>query len=214
MRLVEFTTTALRLAEVWKGSAAGNVIAFDLENGRYYFVIADGAGANKMVPMPEQFGYVEIPLDAWCEVTSGGDVGVITANGGKLASDTTPILLGDAAESWAIQWAAGNADPISMSTGLPRDFDGTRDAYLLAETSSGGTTDLASMTCETSWDGAALVSDALTGLASVTVSERTVTIAAADIPDAPKRVTVALTPAAHATDAMNLLSTVLKYYRK
>jgi hypothetical protein len=66
----------------------------------------------------------------------------------------------------------------------------------------------------TSWDGGAVVSDTCTGTAVATVQTNTATIAAADVPDSPKRVTIMLTPAAHTTDTMNLFGAKLIYYRK
>lgn len=215
MRVVEFTTTALRLAEVWQGSSPGNVIAHDLENGRWYFVLADGAGANTMVPMAEQFGFLQIPLDNFRETTTGGDPGNAAAIGGVLASDTTPILLGDAAESRAIVWAASNSDQISTQVALNvLDFDDTRDAYVILRTSSGGTTNAATIACETAWNGGTVVSDNATGAASATPQNNTATVAAADIPANPVTLTLQLVPAAHTTDTMLLHAAWLKYYRK
>jgi hypothetical protein len=151
----------------------------------------------------------------WREVDSSGDVGNIAANGGLLASDTTPILRADAAESFEINWAASNSDPIACQWMLPNDFDGTAnvtvDMWVLS-----GTTDAASFTIETSWDGGALVSDALDDAStkSATVHKLSATIAAADIPDAPNFLTMALTPPAHTTNAISLLGVRINYKRK
>lgn len=214
MQIQRFTTTAARLAQPWTGPDVGRVLAQDTENGRFYLVVAQGTGANSMIAMAEQFGYVPINLNSWREADANGDVGAIAANGGILASDTTPILRGNAAETQEIAWAASNNDPITTSFAVPEDFDGTRASYLILRTVSAGTTNAASFTVESGWDGGALVSDTATGAASTTAADATATIAAADVPDTATSLTIAITPVAHTTDVTSILRSVLKYYRK
>ena len=212
--LRSFTTTALRLAESWSVFDVGRTTVYDSENGRYYYVVAAGAGASTMVPFAEQFGYITLPLVSFREVDSSSDVGNIVANGGVLASDTTPIYRGDAAEMQEIAWAASNSDPIATSVVLPADFDGSRDVTVMLRTASGGTTNAATFTVETGWDGAALVSDTATGAAATAFAAANATVAAADVADSSYSATIVLTPAAHTTDTMLLRSCMLKYYRK
>lgn len=162
---------------------------------------------------------IPISLYDWREVSSGGDVGAIAANGGILASDTTPIMRGDAAESAEIAWAAANADLISTQITLPTDFDGTANAtldlFVYTDNAGGGGIDAASFTVETSWDGGALVSDTATdSVPAVAIHKITATIAAADIPDTASILTIALTPAAHAADPTQLVGARLNYKRK
>jgi hypothetical protein len=162
---------------------------------------------------------IGISLYDWREVTSGGDVGNIAANGGILASDTTPIMRGDAAESAEISWAATNVDPISTHITLPTDFDDTANAtldlFVYTDNTGGGGIDAATFTVETSWDGGALVSDAATdGTPATTYHKITATIAAADIPTGATVLTIALTPAAHANDPTQLVGARLNYKRK
>ena len=102
-----------------------------------------------------------LSLNDWRECDANGDVGAIAANGGILASDTTPILRGNAAETQEISWAASNNDPITTQIGLPSDFSGADDVFLELWVNS-GTTDAATFTVETGWDGGALVSDTAT----------------------------------------------------
>jgi len=159
-------------------------------------------------------GFVNFSLHGFREVSSGGDVGNITANGGILASDTTPIMRGDANKSAAISWAAGNADPIQAQVSLPPDFDGSA-AVTIDLWVYGGTTDVCTFTVETSWDAGATVSDTATdAAASATLRKITATVAAADVPNAASNVTIQLTPAAHATDAIQLVGMRLNYQRK
>ena len=162
---------------------------------------------------------IPFPLLGWREVTSGGDVGNIVAIGGVLASDTTPILRADAAESLEISWAAGNSDIVGLQVPLPADFDGSQDAtvdlWVYTDNGGGGGIDPATFTVETSFDGGALVSDAATdGTPAVTIHKITATIAAADIPNAARFLTMYLTPAAHAADPVQLVNASLNYKPK
>lgn len=164
-------------------------------------------------------GSIVFSLNDFREVSAAGDVSNIAANGGLLASDTTPILRGDTLESQEIAWAAGNADIVLAHTTLPADFDGTSDAYLelwvYTDNTGGGGIEAASFTVETSWDGGAIVSDAATdGTPAVTIHKVTATIAAADIPNAPSFLTVMLTPGTHANDPTQLVAARLTYKRK
>ncbi len=147
--------------------------------------------------------------------STAGDVGNIAANGGLLASDTTPVLSGTGATvSQEVLWAAGNTDQILIDIALPEDFDGRDDALLELWVAS-GTTNLASFAVATSWDGGADVADTATDPAqSATVHKITARIAASDIPDRPSFVTVALTPAAHATDAIKLKAARIRYFNR
>lgn len=158
---------------------------------------------------------IPLSLHQFREVDANGDVGNIAANGGILASDTTPVLRGNAAESTEIYWAAGNSDPISTQITLPTDFDGTKDATIDMWLSS-GTTDAATITVETGWDGGALVSDSTSDAAtkSATAHKITVTINAGDIPNTAALLTIALTPPAHTTDGIILTGIRFNYKRK
>jgi len=147
------------------------------------------------------------------EVTSGGDEGDIAANGGVLASDTTPILRADANESAEIAWATGNSDIISVDISLPQDFDGTANATLDLFVAS-GTTNATSFSVLSSWDKGTQITDTATGSASATFHVATATIASADIPDAPTCVTIQLVPGTHAADAFLLGAVRLNYKRK
>jgi uncharacterized lipoprotein NlpE involved in copper resistance len=158
---------------------------------------------------------VSFPLRSAREVTSGGDVGNIAANGGVLASDTTPILRADANESEEIAWVADDVDIVSWQVDLPKDFDGTAPATVDVYVAS-GTTDAASFALLTSWDAETQVTDAFddSSSKSATFHVVTATIAAADIPDAPVTVTLQLVPPAHSTNAILLKAVRLNYKRK
>lgn len=159
--------------------------------------------------------HVSFPLRSAREVSSGGDVDDIAANGGVLASDTTPILRADANESEEVAWVADDVDIVSWQVDLPKDFDGTAPATVDVYVAS-GTTDAASFALLTSWDAATQVTDAFDDAASksATFHVVTATIAAADIPDAPTTVTLQLVPPAHTTNAILLKAVRMNYKRK
>jgi len=163
-------------------------------------------------------GTLLLSLYDFREVSSGGDVANIAANGGLLASDTTPILRGDAAESQEIAWAAANADIVATQITLPPDVDGSKpitvDLFVYTDNTGGGGIEAATFTVETSWDGGALVSDAATDAPpATTIHKVTATIAAADIPDSPSVLTLMLTPGTHANDPVQLVGARLNYQR-
>jgi hypothetical protein len=160
-------------------------------------------------------GFIDLPLTCWREVNAAGSVGNSTANGGVLATDTTPVFAANGNEAMYIVWATGNVDAIAIAVTLPADFDGTSNCFVdLFVQSAPGSTDAPSFTVETSWDGAAKVSDTATGTTSVSLHTATATIAAADIPDAPLTLTIGLTPGTHSTDVWILNGARLRHKRK
>jgi len=158
-------------------------------------------------------GHVSVSLFSFRETNATADVGNLAAVGGVLASDSTPALQANGVESQQLQWIATNQDQIATSLSLPGDIDGTADVTIELWVSSAGVpTDAASFTVETSWDGAAIVTDTVTdGAASNSVHRVTGTIAAADVPDSPSFLSMSVIPAAHATDAINLFAVRLEY---
>ena len=154
---------------------------------------------------------VPLSLHSFREADANADVGAIAANGGILASDTTPIMRGASSLiSQEISWASSNSDPIVCQFALPPDFDGRNDVLVEFWVYS-GTTNAATISVASSWDAGATVTDSAVGSASATIHKTTATIAAADIPDSASFVTLLLTPAAHTTDALQLVAARLKY---
>jgi hypothetical protein len=209
----EFVTTAARVAYATTANEIGLEV-LDLETGHAYKLMQEGAGASKMkrlVSSVSTLNTILLDLGDFREVTSGGDPGNVAAIGGHLASDTTPILLGDAAESWAISWATGNADICGLSIALPEGFDGSRDVTVEC-TGAGGTTNAPSFTVETSWDGGTIVADTAAGTAAAGSQNFSATVAAADVPDAPRRLSIFFTPGTHATDVFLLTAVRIRHY--
>ncbi len=159
---------------------------------------------------------LELSLHDFRESDANGDVGAIAANGGILASDTTPIMRGASGLiSQEVSWATGNVDPILIQRALPNEFDGSKDVILELWVYS-GTTNGASFAVGTSWDGGATVSDSVDDSAtkSATIHKVTATIDKADVPDSASFVTILLTPPTHATDTIQLVSARLLYRAK
>jgi len=159
---------------------------------------------------------IPINLGAWREVNATGDVGNVAAIGGVLASDTAPILRAESTtNSWEISWAAGNVDPIGVQVMLPPDLDDAQDAFLDLIVHS-GTTDAATMAVATSWNGGSEVTDSASDSATKSATRHTITatIAAADIPASSTHLTIRLTPPHHATNAIQLVGSTLRYTPK
>lgn len=160
-------------------------------------------------------GTAAIPLHTFRLVDGSGNVGNIAAIGGVPASNTTPLLRGTANKSSELSWATGVVGAIAAQVPLPADVDGTADVVLELWVYSGAT-NAATFAVATSWDNGASVADTAddTATKSATLHKITATIDKADVPDAPSLVTVQLTPAAHATNAIQLLGARLRYTRK
>lgn len=218
--VIEFDTAAERLAYTFDGSEVGRAFVRDLETSAIYMVMKAGVGSTAGVmtvitsALGEQSEKCFSLYDAR-EVTAGGDVGNIVANGGILASDTTPVLDGDANNSQEIIWATGNADPIAFTVALPGDFDGSRDVTLKLRLAS-GSTDAATFGVATSWDGGAEVTDSASDASTKSATQHTITatIDKADIPDSASTVTIRLTPPAHATNTIVLTRVSFLYYTR
>ncbi len=143
---------------------------------------------------------------------SSGDPGNIAANGGILASDTTPVLeaANGATDSMLrITWASSNVDPIAISAALPPDLDVAADLVFHYRATTGGTTDSFKLTLE-SWfnEGDTKVSDtsAVNLTQNGTYAEGTITIAASDVPAGAQTITINLFPATHGNDTCLLNS--------
>lgn len=157
-----------------------------------------------------------LPLLDFREASSGDVSNVAgTLALAVLLSDTTPALSGTGSTvSQQLSWVTGNTDQILIQRPLPEDFDGKQDVVIELLVSS-GTTDAATFTCLTSWDGSTDVSTTVTdGAKSATTHKISAVIPAASIPDNASAVSVALTPAAHTTNAIVLVSARLLYLPK
>jgi hypothetical protein len=146
------------------------------------------------------------------------DVGAITANGGVLASDTTPVLsaINDATDGCQrVLWAASNNDQVIFQIPLPADLDDTADLKLYTRIASGGTTNAVGFTVKSFFDEADTAVDDTSATNQTTAYVNALTtIAAADVPADAKTLTIGLTPVAHTTDTLAMTAVWLEYTRK
>jgi hypothetical protein len=149
---------------------------------------------------------------------SNFNVGNVAANGGLLASDTTPILAainGATDGCQMVTWAASNNDQVVFQVPLPPDLDDTADLVLHFRTKSGGTTNAVGFTVDSFFnEGASKVIDTSETNQTTTWAEKIATIAAADVPVGAQTLTVGLTPAAHTSDTLNLSAIWIEYKKK
>ena len=160
--------------------------------------------------------FISVPLDSFKEATNF-DVGAIAANGGVLASDTTPIREAINAATDGCQrllWAASNNDQIVAQLALPPDLDVASDIVLHFRIVSAGTTDAVGFTVDSFFnEGDTKVVDTSETNQTATYAEKIATIAAADIPAGAQTLTFGLTPVAHTTDTMAMTACWIEYTR-
>lgn len=145
------------------------------------------------------------------------DVGAIAANGGVLASDTTPVMEAINAATDGCQrlnWVAGNTDQVIFQVPLPPDFNAGADLVLHIRAAMSDTNNTPTFGVD-SWfnEGDTKVSDTSGAVTGTSYAEYTATIAHADIPAGAQTLSVGLTPAAHANDALYLTAVWLEYSR-
>jgi hypothetical protein len=161
--------------------------------------------------------FLPIPLNTLREATAFA-VGNVEANGGVLASNTTPILApinGATDGCQTLAWAASNGDQVVFQTPLPPDLDDAADLVLHVRIKSAGTTDAVGFTVDSFFDeGDTKVVDTTATNQTATWAEKIATIGAADVPSGAQTLTIGLTPGAHTTDIMYLSAVRLEYKRK
>lgn len=162
-------------------------------------------------------GLIQVPLATLRELTTGA-VPNGAANGGLLASDTTPILNtvnGDTDGALRLSWAASNSDAIGFQAVLPSDVDVDSPITVHFRAAMAGATDTPTLALDTYFnEGDTKVEDATAAVTGASYAEYSATIAAADIPDGAQTVSVEVTPGAHTTDALYVTAVWIEYTRK
>lgn len=182
---------------------------------QHQFASVDSGG---IVQLGFLTGFIPLDLASLREITSN-DIGNIAANGGLLATDSTPALErinGATDKGLRVRWAAANVDEVQFATvPMPPDLDESKNVtvHLLARMS--GATDTPTINVE-AWDG---IGDTEMGgntaALSATLAELTVTLAAANITGHPLGfLNINLIPAAHGTDALDLFAAWVEYTKK
>jgi len=205
--MIDFTVISTTAATVTIADA-GNIITG---------VTVEAALAELMVGVKTAQAFVPITLQSFREVASGV-VGNIAANGGVLASDTTPILTSINAATdgcQIIKWAAGNADPVAVSISLPPDLDDGAAVVAHFRIVSEGVVDAVGFTVSGWFNEGDTKVDVVSGTnQTATWAEIVASFGAGDIPVGAQTVTLILTPVTHATNFMSMSAAWLEYTRK
>lgn len=165
-----------------------------------------------------QTGVIQLPIGQWREIVTNA-IPNTAANGGLLASDTTPILErvnGATDKQERIDWVGGNADEIVIGGIVyPPELDDAAAivVHILAAMSNTNDTPVIGVSFfegigDTNAGGNTA---AITGTA---LTEYTVSIAHGDVGAHPKVCSIGLTPGTHATDALYVYAVWLEYTRK
>lgn len=159
-------------------------------------------------------GFIPLPLPIWREIVTN-DIPNAAANGGLLASDSTPVLgrvNGATDKQLRLAWAAANVDEIACSVISPPDLDEASvvEVHILAAMAGATDTPVIGVgffeaVGDTNAGGN---TGAITG---TTVTEYTVSIAAANIAASPKAWAISLIPAAHGTDVLYIYGIWIEY---
>lgn len=158
--------------------------------------------------------FIPISLHSLREATSF-DVGNIAANGGILASDTTPVLDAINAATDGCQrilWASSDSQAVIFQTPLPPDLDVASNIVIHHRIVSGGTTDAVGFDVLSFFnEGDSFVADTSGTNQTTTYAEVTTTVAAADVPAGAQTLSVSLTPVSHTTDTMAMSAVWIEY---
>lgn len=121
---------------------------------------------------------------------------------------------GDTDSGIVITWAAANVDAIVFQVSLPPDLDVASNVVVHFRAKSGGATDTPVIAADSYFnEGDTKVEDDAAALGAA-YAEKTITIAAADVPAGAQTLTVELTPGAHGTDTIVLSSIWVEYTAK
>jgi len=150
--------------------------------------------------------FIPVPLTTLLE-TDG-------SNATALTGSTTPILdmaNGDTDSGLVLTWEASNSDAAIFQVPLPPDLDVSADLVIHLRGKMGGATDTPTIGSDAYVnEGDTKVEDVSAALGAA-YAEKTITIAAADIPAGAQTLTVELTPGAHTTDALYISAIWIEY---
>lgn len=135
-------------------------------------------------------------------------------NATALTGSTTPVLdmaNGDTDSGLVLTWVASNSDAIIFQIPLPPDIDVSADVVVHFRAKSGGATDTPTIASDAYFnEGDTKVEDVSAALGAA-YAEKTITIAAADVPAGAQTLTVELTPGAHTTDTIVMSAIWIEY---
>lgn len=172
-------------------------------------VESDDLGANLRI------GRMMIPIISLREIVTNA-VPNTAANGGLLASDTTPILErvnGATDPALRVKWAASNSDPVSFSVMSPHDLDSTTTVTVTCRAKMGGATDTPAIAVDVREDVGGSDLGGNTGALSDSLANVSRTFTPTATSTAQKAWTITLTPGTHTTDTVELYGLEITYRR-
>lgn len=162
-------------------------------------------------------GFIPLALADAREVSSNATMN-IAANGGLLASDTTPVFQrvnGATDKALRLSWAATNVDEITWSFAYPPNLDDTQPVEVHFLAAMAGATDTPTLTVGYfEGVGDTDAGGATAAVAGTTVAEYSVSIAGTDIGTPPKVASVSLIPGTHGTDILYVYAAWIEYTRR
>lgn len=120
---------------------------------------------------------------------------------------------GDTDSNRVLTWPAGNATPVVFDTYLPADLDDGEDVTVTIWGKMASNNDTPVISLDSYFDeGDTKVEDDSSAFGDAYAAE-VATIGAADVPTTPHKLTIELTPGAHATDALYVSAIFIGYTR-
>lgn len=179
-----------------------------------------GAGAVTAVKLSATLKTGFIPLNITTGRIIAANVIQNTTEGGVPDGNTAPALArvnGAVDKALALTWIATGVEEVQFAPVLlPDDLDDTAAVIIHLMVDKDANMDAAAVIAVSAWFG---VGDANAGgntaaITELTPTEKTVSIAAGDVPAEPNFLNVSLIPGAHANDALRLYAAWVTYTRK
>jgi hypothetical protein len=188
--------------------AGGSVLA---SNSVGTSQIAAGAVTAAKLNGALGIGFIPLPLASW------NDIQNLAAHGGILAKDSTPILEyinGDTDSAIRMNWVATDVAAVAIQVPLPPDLDTSADVELHFRAAMSASNEGVTVNLDTFFnEGDTKVEDSQTVAIGTTYNERTITIAAADVPSGAQTMSMEITPGAHGTDGLFITAFWIEYTR-
>ena len=200
IEIVEFTVISTTAATISIADAGGFTSETDVE----------AALAEIYQDISTAQAFIGIPLTTLMESDASNLVAA-------LGPSTTPILdfaNGDTDGAFRVAWVANDVDEVACQVPLPPDFTPGSDLVLHLRAAMSDVNDTPVLDIDSYFnEGDTKVSDQSAAITGTSFAEYTITIGNADIPAGAQTVSVELTPAAHANDALYVTAMWLEYTR-
>jgi hypothetical protein len=135
---------------------------------------------------------------------------------GYLGPGTDPVLdmlNGDTDSALGITWATSDSTPILIQTPLPPDLDTSGDVVLHFRGIMSGSSDTPTIAADSYFNEGDTKIEDVSAAMGAAYAEKTITIAAADVPAGAQTLTIELTPGAHTSDTLTITAFWIEYTR-